>query len=179
MDCSRYESQLALYAGGDLTGREAQELEGHLRVCPGCHELAEGLAQSQAALRRLGEDDVDEEALRQVRRRVMGEMGSRRPSWLYYTPGWRYAVTAAGLAVLVAAIALIPRAPTTLSLPPPPSPVVELPLPVVVKPRPPARRPVVPVKPASAAQEPLVVKMFTDDPDIVIVWLIDQNGGTL
>jgi anti-sigma factor ChrR (cupin superfamily) len=178
MDCSRYESQLALYAGGDLTGREAQELEGHLRVCPGCHELAEGLAQSQAALRRLGEDDVDEEALRQVRRRVMGEVGSRRPSWLYYTLGWRYGL-AAGLAVLVAAIALTPRAPTTPSLPPPPIPVVELPLPVVAKPRPPARRPVVPVKPASAAQEPLVVKMFTDDPDVVIYWLIEQNGDSI
>jgi hypothetical protein len=25
--------------------------------------------------------------------------------------------------------------------------------------------------------EPLVVKMITDDPQVVIYWLVDQNGG--
>ena len=175
MDCTRFESQLALYAGGDLAEDSARELEEHLRLCPGCRELAEGLTQSQAALRRLGEEDVDGQALVDVRCRVMDEVGSRRPSWLY-TLGWRHAVAATGLAVLVATIGLWPR-PT---IPPPPAPpAIRLPAPEVAKSRPPLRRPVVPVKPAPAAQEPLMVKMFTDDPDVVIVWFIDQNGDKL
>jgi putative zinc finger protein len=34
----------------------------------------------------------------------------------------------------------------------------------------------IPRKPAPPSGEPLVVKMLTDDPEVVIVWLIDQNG---
>jgi hypothetical protein len=30
-----------------------------------------------------------------------------------------------------------------------------------------------------AAKEPLVVKMLTNDPDVIIVWLIDQKGDAL
>jgi hypothetical protein len=30
-----------------------------------------------------------------------------------------------------------------------------------------------------APSEPLVVKMLTDDPNIVIVWLIDKKGDSL
>jgi hypothetical protein len=175
MDCSRYESQLALYAGSDLAEDAARELEEHLRLCPGCRELAEELARSQAALRRLGEEYIPGQVFVDVRRRVMAEVGSRRPSWLS-TLGWRYAVTTAGLALLMAAISLTYRPPVP---PPPPLPVVELPPPVVAKSPPPAPRPVVRVKPPPPAREPLVVKMFTDDPDVVIVWLIDQNGEKL
>jgi anti-sigma factor RsiW len=174
MACSRFESQLALYAGGDLAEDAVRELEEHLSLCPGCREVAEGLAQSQAALLRLGVEEVDGRVLADVRRRVMDEVGSRRPSWLY-TLGWRHAV-AAGLAVLVAIIGLWPRP----AVPPPPAPpAFRLPAPEVAKSRPPATRHVVPVKPAPAAQEPLMVKMFTDDPDVVIVWFIDQNGEKL
>lgn len=147
----------------------------HLCLCPGCREVAEGLAQTQAALRRLGEEEVDGRVLADVRRRVMDEVVSRRPSWLY-TLGWRHAVTAAGLAVLVGTIGLWPPP----AVPPPPAPpAFRLPAPEVAKSRPPATRPVVPVKPAPAPREPLVVKMFTDDPDVVIVWIMDQNGEKL
>jgi hypothetical protein len=33
------------------------------------------------------------------------------------------------------------------------------------------------INPEAAMPEPLVIKLVTDDPEIVIVWLVDQNGG--
>jgi hypothetical protein len=33
------------------------------------------------------------------------------------------------------------------------------------------------INPEAAVPEPLVIKLVTDDPGIVIVWLVDQNGG--
>jgi len=33
------------------------------------------------------------------------------------------------------------------------------------------------INPEVTVAEPLVIKLVTDDPEIVIVWLVDQNGG--
>jgi hypothetical protein len=111
-------------------------------------------------VRGLREEEVDDAVLAAVRRRVMAEVGRRRPFWL-----WGYAL-AAGLAVVVLAIGLWPRP----AVPPPPvAPVLRLPAPEVAKsPLPP---------PAPRPSEPLLVKMFTDDPDVVIYWIIDRKNG--
>jgi hypothetical protein len=79
-----------------------------------------------------------------------------------------------GVAAAVMAVMLWPRVPEVGS--PPALAVWAPPAPEVVRSTPP---PVVrrapEIKPAVAA-EPLLVKFFTNDPDVVIYWIIDQNG---
>ena len=169
MKCSMDETLLALYAGGDLPEREARKVEAHLRSCPACRELAEVLTASQAALHSLRDEVLDASRLAEVRRRVMDRVGSARPAWVYAFRWWQ--AVPVGLAAAVLVFVLYPRP----EIPPPPAPpvVAEAPPPEVPKP--------VPVRPMAAEppQEPLLVKMFTDDPDVVIYWLIEPKGDTL
>lgn len=193
MKCRQLEEKIALYVEGDLGERAASEVQEHLRGCAACRDLAAGLSESQAALRSLRAEEIDDAALTEVRRRVLGQIGSQKPSWLY---AWRWQHALGGaMAVAVAAFLLWPRQ----EVPPPQSPpapvaVVERPpeaapvKPPVAKPKPKApatqvaRREPRPAEPSRvqaanpASREPLVVKLLTDDPNIVIVWLIDQNG---
>ena len=171
MACARFEPLIALYVGGELA---APEVEAHLRTCAECRGFADELERSQAALRSLREEDAPAAALAEVRGQVLDEIASRKPSW-WFALRWHYALAPAA-AVVALVVALSPRPP----LPPSPSPpALNLPAPVIAKtpPPPPVPRPA--PKPAAAPQEPLLVKMFTDDPDVVIYWLIDAEGGSL
>ncbi len=171
MNCSKAERLLALHAGGDLPAEETRKVEEHLRTCLNCQELAKGLAVSHAALKSLHEEELDASRLADVRRRVLDRAAAARPSWLDALRWWHAAP--AGLAVAaVMGIALYPRSDVPL---PPEPPVIRLVPPVIAKNPPPAIQE--PERPRAAApQEPLLVKMFTDDPDVVIYWLIDPNG---
>jgi len=42
----------------------------------------------------------------------------------------------------------------------------------------PARRRVAPPKPAPEPQEPLLVKLETPDPDVVIYWIVEPKGDS-
>jgi hypothetical protein len=42
-----------------------------------------------------------------------------------------------------------------------------------------ARKKVIPPKVSAEPTAPMMVKLQTDDPNIVIYWLFDQNGGSL
>jgi anti-sigma factor RsiW len=166
MKCSMDESLLALFAGGDLADEQAREVEKHLRGCPDCRELAAGLVASQAALQSLRDEDLDANRLAEVRRQVLDRVGAARPAWVFAFRWWQ--AVPVGLAAAVLVFVLYPRP----EIPPPPAPPV-----IAIAPPPEIRRPVsVPPKPA---QEPLLVKMFTDDPDVVIYWLIDPKGDAL
>ena len=169
MKCSMDESLLALYAGGDLADEQVREVEKHLRDCPACRELAAGLAASQAALHSLRDEDLDASPLAEVRRRVMDRVDAARPAWVFALRWWQ--AVPVGLAAAVLVFVLYPRP----EIPPPPGPPV-----VATAPPPEIRKPVLErPKVAEPPQEPLLVKMFTDDPDIVIYWLIDPKGDTL
>ena len=170
MACAKFEPLIALHVGGDEV---TPEVEAHLRTCAECRRFAEELERSQAALRSLREEEAPAAALAEVRGRVLDRVASRKPSW-WFALRWRYALVPAAAAVVLV-IALTPRPP----LPPAPDPpALNLPAPVIAKtpPPPPVRRPA--PKPAAAPQEPLLVKLFTDDPDVVIYWLIDAEGGS-
>ncbi|MCC7174892.1 MAG: hypothetical protein IT159_06820 [Bryobacterales bacterium] len=121
-------------------------------------------------LRTLRDEDAAGE-LAEVRGRVMAAIKGKKPSW-WFAFRWRYSLVPAA-AVAVAMVALSPRA----QIPAPPAPPsLQLPAPVIAKTPPPprVRRPA--PEPTPAPQAPLLVKMFTDDPDVVIYWLIDAEG---
>jgi anti-sigma factor RsiW len=165
MACAKFEPLIALFVGGEIV---SPEVEAHLRTCAECRGFAEELERSQAALRSLREEEAPAAALAEVRGRVLDQIVSRKPSW-WFALRWRYAlVPAAAVVVLVVALSPRPDVPA-----PPAPPALRLAIPTIAKSKPaPVRRPV--PKP----QEPLLVKMFTDDPDVVIYWLIDAEGGS-
>ena len=181
MKCSRLEKWIALYVEGDLSRRKARRVEAHLAACDACRGLAEDLAASQAAFRSLGTEPLGAAVFDELRRGVLGRIGGEtaRPKrrWL-----WAGALaSAATAAVLVGVLATRPEAP-----PAPPRPevarVIEPALPVAPPPRPArpvirrraAPKPVVrPVK-----TEPLVVKLETADPNVIIYWIVDSTGDS-
>lgn len=108
-------------------------------------------------------------ALAAMRAEVMPVRRARRWPWMV-----------AAAAVAVAAIGLSYR-PTPVVVPaqvamvqPVAAVAPVLPAPAAVKPKPVSRPR--PVKPAPLA-EPLLVKFLTDDPDVVIYWLVDPVQG--
>ena len=133
------------------------------------------------ALKDLGRETVDPVLLASVRRRVMDEVAKRRPP-LLYAWRWKYALAAAVAVLAVGAGVSVWR------------PAEVRPVEVVVARRParvparqaeepaPRKRPArVPARQAKepAPQreaEPLLVKLVTDDPEVVIYWLVDQKG---
>ena len=177
MSCAKYEPLMALYIEGDLADDEARVVALHLETCDVCREFAAGIRDSQGALKTLRTEFVNESVYQEVRREVLSRMTSRPKPAMWP----RYAV-AAGLAIALLAgwlgrmqhvaslwlqprAAVIPSAPLVTSQPPAPHTRM-----VRVRRRRPRLAP-------SFKSEPLVVKMITDDPQVVIYWLVDQNGG--
>jgi hypothetical protein len=173
MNCQAFEPLIALYVEGDLPVGDTPLLEEHVAVCDDCRELLQDLRGSQAVVKELATEAVDGALLTAVRAGVMARIDDRRRLvW-----PWVAAATAA-LALL--ALFLTPsRRPA-----PEPHPAVIAQAPPKVeaavggagppaRSRRPRRRSVTARPPA---QQQLVVKMFTDDPDIVIIWLVDQTG---
>ena len=175
MNCDAFEPLIALYVGDDLPERDTPKVVQHLAGCPDCRQLLEDLQASHAALRELGSEAVDAAMLTAVRAGVLGGIGDRRRRvW-----PWVAAFAAAGTlatALIVTPRKAVEKAPLIVQKPAiervETARVVEEP--VVVR----RRRRVVRRRPAPppAEAEPLVVKMLTDDPDIVIIWLVDQRG---
>ena len=67
MNCLDWEERIALYAGGDLTGAEAAEVERHVADCAGCQVFWSGLRETLAELRD-----------RRLRRRHLGRESAHR-----------------------------------------------------------------------------------------------------
>jgi anti-sigma factor RsiW len=176
MNCHALERQIALYVGADLDAQETMRVEEHLATCSDCRQLLEDLQATHSALRELASDAVDAAMLTAVRSRVLSGIGERR-KW-----SWPWVAAIALAAPLIVGLII----PWWMAVEPlPPAPLVHAPAPepvmttgVVEKPPAPRRRRVVKRPPAPVWQEeqPLVVKMLTDDPDIVIIWLVDQRG---
>jgi hypothetical protein len=172
MTCSDWEFEIA-------SESESPELADHLKDCVSCREFAQEMAANRAALASL---PVDAAALDAVRSRVLGELTRGRGRAI---PAWAW-TAAACLAVLGIAGALwIVQGPVA------PPPAVTARGPAVLSPAPPVV-PVRAVQPPKRAHprrlvarqveppsEPLVVKMLTDDPSVVIVWLVSKKGDSL
>jgi anti-sigma factor RsiW len=193
MKCEDLEERIALHITDDLPPGQAASVKAHLDACSRCQELADGLRRTARALESLKAEEADEPACREVRRRVLERLRSGDVRRLPVNTPWRWAVAAALFLFLALPIAFRER---KTDLPAPLVPVA----PEVGR-RPPetvASAPTVNRTPAKLAsrhrkaegsaellrrkvattpREPMVVKLLTDDPDVVIYWLVEQNGG--
>jgi anti-sigma factor RsiW len=180
MSCSDWEERIALHAGGDLPPVEAAEVERHLQVCAACQASASGFEQSLALLREAHSAPLAAAHFSAVRARVVAELEQqRRPLW---RRAWGYGLAAAVVALL-AMLALRPgrtperRAPVVAAVHPPLIAVSEPVIPPAPRRRV-ARRVVRPPSvPESPAPEPLMVKLQTEDPNVVIYWIADGKRG--
>ena len=204
MKCRYSETDIALYVEGDVAPAKACEIEAHLSVCTQCGDLVIELRESQSVLKTLKQDTVSATSLTLVRSHVLAEIQAGvKPLW----GRWIYAL-AGGVFVAVLAVGWVlemrgPQVQEIVKSHPLPSPAAvpltrgtitiaeadaktdRQPLRRREKPKIPSRRKPeavthteVPPEPSEPAK-PLVVKLLTDDPNIVIYWLIDNTGGAL
>ena len=184
MNCRDWEERIVLHAGGDLPSAEAAEVERHLRECAGCQVLASGLKQSLALLKEVHDQPLPAAHFSAVRARVVAELEPERRRGALWARrrAWSFGLAAA-VVVLLAGMALWPgRTPER------PAPVVAANHPLVIAdpeeppavPRPHgrvARRVVPSTVPDTPDPEPLMVKLQTDDPNVVIYWIADRKRG--
>jgi len=159
MNCADFEKRIAADESDDPAVAE------HVSTCSECREFAHNLAENAAALRSM---DVDAAAYTALRARVMAAVQpKRRLSWLW-------AAAASAVAVCIALIWL--TAPLRVPEPPRPLAVVySIPAPaavmrtIIAKKKRQARRPI--------PRELTAIKLLTDDPNVVIIWLVDNKKG--
>ncbi len=178
MSCSEWEARIALHIEGDAVD---SAVDRHLAECAGCRQFAAGLRDSQSALKGLADEALDPAALAAVRARVLGKVDRPKDrAWV-----WVFAAAAA-LLLVTAAVMVQVRRPAPLAPPPPavaraPQAIEQRP-----KPRPRAvrhipkrvRQPERPKIAAAPKTEPMVIKFVTDDPNIVVIWLVEGKGET-
>jgi len=177
MSCAKFETDIALYAGDDLPAGKRSRIEAHLAACADCRALAEDLRTNQALLGDLRDEPIEESMVAQVRRRVMAKVSPapRRPARLY----WKLALAAA---LILVAVLVWPRRqvkPVRVAhverhiAPPQIAPAAQ----VSIRP---VRHRIIrrrPRTPASPPGPPLLVQFVTENPNIVIYWLVDQKQG--
>lgn len=185
MNCAKWEERVALYLGGDLASDEAAAVERHLSECTGCQVFAGGMRESLALLREAHADELPAAAYAAVRARVLEKVQRRSAR------GWIFALAAAAaFATLLAIVWMRPSKPVVVAhrgtSARPEAPVIAPAIapdtappahvaPLVrvhrrVRPR------VAPVRKDALPETPLVVKMVTDDPNVVIYWITDTRG---
>ncbi len=173
MSCPNFELPIALYVENDLAEAKARVVEGHLDSCDGCRAFAEEMRQSQGMLKALRGEFVEDLVFQEVRARTLGGISRDRKAWARYAiaaglvlallAGWMWRARPGAKLDFKPVAGMSPR-PTVAEVKTPPMTAR------VARKRAPRRAP-------SFKAEPLVVKMITDDPDVVIYWLVDRNGG--
>ena len=171
MNCTDWEERLALYAGGDLAAEQAAEVERHLADCAGCQMFASGLRASLELLEGAHEEVPEPAHFAAVRYRVRAQLErERRPLW---RRAWAYGFAAVAAALLVAVAVrpsrwVAPLPPQVAMVQPPAAPLPSVaPRPVHVR-----RKPHPKVEPG----EPVMVRLVTDNPDVVIYWIAERKG---
>lgn len=204
--CESRETLIALLVEGDLEGADHAALETHLAACARCRKFAADLTRSQGLLKDLGQADLDAGALAEVRYRVRESLERPRatmwPAWALAAAAMvvvavlvarrvpvaapDFATTvevtptqAPGPTATVAAVPLDPPPPTVAEHRSPPPPTT--PARGTWRRSTSARHATITVEPPlpSAPDTPptAVVKLKTSDPDVVIYWVDDSNGG--
>ncbi|HYR86400.1 MAG TPA: hypothetical protein VE422_20100 [Terriglobia bacterium] len=199
MSCRYSEKDIALFVEGDLPPLRRREVEVHFGECETCSGIAEELRESQAMLRTLRQDTVGSAALASVRERVLIQLGSIDSSgapvgqmmrklerWIYAGFRPRYALTGVVLGAVVSAgvwyaLNWPVKAPEIVrwAVRPPVVDVISTPGMKVSKTTKIRRHKKLDVQPKVVTEESrqVAIKLFTDDPNIVIYWLVDQKRG--
>lgn len=162
MTCSDWQTRIAAEPEDPLA-------TGHLSGCRECRDFAQELARNATALRSI---DAGATAYTAVRARVMEAVRPKR--WF----AWLWAATAT-MSVGCAALVWL-TAPLRAPEPPPPQAVVYRIAPPELRPsmilRPVKRRVI--KRPSRPQPTQLAaIKLLTDDPNVVIIWLMDKNSG--
>ena len=167
-NCSDWEQEIA----GE---RESAELVQHLEACERCREFAGEIEKNRAALAEL---PIDAPAYTAVRQRVLGEIQAKRSRARWW--GWS-AVAAAACVVIVSVLYVAPRMQDVA----PPAPIVAVKTPPLIEWTPKlvrhhsSGRQLANARPAQKIEPIVAVKMLTDDPNVIIIWLVDQKGDSL
>jgi anti-sigma factor RsiW len=174
MNCDFVERWAALAASNDLGEQEQTELAAHLDQCESCRAAAAEFSRIEADLAALKDERVDPAVYTAIREGVL----DRIP----HGSNWRIAAALALAAALILMASVIwrdrrgqialPLQPPRLQVSAPPVPAV---VPVVEHPPKSIRGRHRGVERSPAPEHPLVVKMLTDDPDVVIIWLVDRD----
>ncbi|HXB72571.1 MAG TPA: zf-HC2 domain-containing protein [Candidatus Acidoferrales bacterium] len=170
MHCKDWEERIALHVGGDLPAAERSAVERHLAECGGCQVLWSGMKESLELLHGAHAEPLPPAAYTAVRGRVMAELAAGRRVW------WRWAggLAAAAAIVIMVALAVWPE-PRVAPLPRialaiPPAPELHLTLaPHAFRAAPLSRA----ARVSKRSPQPLLVRLITDDPNIVIYWIAD------
>ena len=158
MNCSDWQTRIAADETDDPAVAE------HVKVCVECREFACDLAMNMAALRSV---EIDPSAYVELRARVMAAIEpKRRFGWL-----WSFGAAVAAAACLAVIWWTAPlRGPAT---PRPQAVVYSIPAPLPVE-----RTVAVHRKKLARKPAPLTaIKLLTDDPNVVIIWLVDEKKG--
>lgn len=146
---------------------DSAEFAEHAKVCDDCRELE----KNAAALREV---TIPPAAFSVVRQRVLGEIQAkkRRAWWIWPAVA---AAAACGAIVCVLSIPPSPQRPAAIVAKKDP-PKIEWSLPPGHKN---SGRYLAQARPVRKSEPLAVVKMLTDDPNVIIIWLVDQKGDSL
>ncbi len=167
MTCAEWQERIA-----------AEEIDAgvraHLASCGDCAEFVRELEANAAALREV---TVPAAAYAAVRARVRAEVRRPRRRWIW---AW----VCAGAAAVIAALVLL-ATPRRAQLPLPDVAYAATP-PHVIVPQTPVRvvrhrhtKRLAPRRELARAEQPMTIKLQTDDPDVVIYWIVDGKGEAL
>ena len=186
MACHEFEQLVALFVEDDLPPTERGHTEAHLRVCAACAHLAEELKESQSVFKSIRQQVPTQTMLTVVRTRVL-EQAHTRVSWFerIFLSAFGQRATLAGLALLLlgSSALWVWKQPADVPTPetPPVTPVLQSPVltPAVethVAEVRPVRRRHAPVVNRTDVPKETTIKWLTDDPNIVIYWLVEEKG---
>jgi hypothetical protein len=183
VNCTDVENLAALAAGGDLMPHELRVLKSHLAECAGCAMRAARLQESQALLRGLADEPFEPAALDVIRRgvfaKIQGPTAVTVPIWrwafggatLLFTAGllWVHFSPRPGYLRRLPASAPPANVEQARQMAPRPAPDTRVTAQHRRARRPRAAKPVI-----TASRQPLLVKFLTDDPDVVVYWIVEE-----
>jgi hypothetical protein len=177
MNCQEWEERVALHAAGDAGTEEGAEIERHIAGCAECQVVWSELKQSLEWLREAHQEPIAPAHYAAVRARVIAQLEMERTPW--WRQIWVYGLGIAAVAVaMVVAMRPHSQAPPSAAMKPPAVERVAdagqgagsrpggLPHKEV------GRRKRLPHQQA----ETILVKLETDNPDVVIYWIAEKKG---
>ena len=182
------ERVLALLDSGDLDARTAAEAELHLRQCPSCKALSAAFVSSAQWLRALGADPEANE-LAALAEGALAKITARRPQrglWLA-APGVAAAIVLGALLFTLQQSNPVAVPPRIAQVPAPPATQATPAAPKIAKVDPgfksvraktrarPDRLRLESVSLISQKDGPPILKMKTNDPNVVILWVMNGN----
>jgi hypothetical protein len=206
MNCREWEEAIALYCGGDMDGQRGLAVERHLAACAACRSFAGGMRECTEEMRAGHREEIAAADFAAVRARVLAELLAEARAVAWWRRWWlQVGAVAAVAAVACCALwmetvngrirrPVAPQVARARRLPDgaasgPGSDLsrdlraanrqVEEPAmaaPGVV--RGVVRSGALPPRPRQAkrVEEPVLVRMVTDNPDVVIYWIASPKG---